>query len=69
MSQPATPEVSAPDQAPSNISTTAHANQLNAQLQSATPTSAASPAADMAKDVVMSDRTSDRHAVSRPLQL
>lgn len=58
------PEATASDQAPSNISATAHAYQSIQHQQSSTPTSAASPAADMAKDIVMSDRTPDRPAVS-----
>lgn len=65
MSQPATPEVTAPDQAPSNTGAAAHSYQHSLQQpQATTPTSAASPAADMAKDVTMSDRTPDRPVVS-----
>ena len=59
------PEATAPDQAASNVSAAAHAYQSIQHQQSSTPTSAASPAADIAKDIVMSDRTPDRPAVSR----
>jgi hypothetical protein len=65
MSQPATPDITAPDQAPSSTSAAAHAYQHSLQPQSTTPTSAASPAADTAKDILMSDRTPDRPAVSQ----
>jgi hypothetical protein len=65
MSQPATPDITAPDQAPSSTSAAAHAYQHSLQPQSTTPTSAASPAADTVKDTLMSDRTPDRPAVSQ----
>jgi hypothetical protein len=68
MSQPATPDVPASDQTPLGLGMAAHAYQPAMQQQSATPTSAASPAADMVKDVVMSDRTPDRPAVGQPPQ-
>jgi COMPASS component SDC1 len=67
MSEAATPDVPVTEQAPS-ISAAAHAYQLAMNQQSTTPTSTASPAAqvqaqDMARDVVMSDGTPDRPAV------
>jgi len=65
MSQSGTPADFPAGEQPPSISAAAHAYQLAMQPnQSATPTSVASPAApEMAKDVIMSDRTPDRAVV------
>jgi hypothetical protein len=68
MSEAATPDVPAAEQPPS-ISAAAHAYQIAMNQQSTTPTSTASPTAQIAdtpRDVVMSDNTPDRPAVSIP---
>jgi COMPASS component SDC1 len=68
MSQPNTPDVTAQEQVPASISAAAHAYQVAMQQQSATPppaTPAPLPQAlDSIKDVVMTDGTPDRPAVS-----
>jgi COMPASS component SDC1 len=69
MSQPNTPELTAQEQVPASISAAAHAYQLAMQQQSATPPAVITPAPqvqapDSTKDVVMTDGTPDRPAVS-----
>jgi COMPASS component SDC1 len=74
MSQPATPEVAVEEPTTSSISAAAHAYQVSKQQQSATPpppppTTTPAPHAqvhppDSTKDVVMTDGTPDRPAVS-----
>jgi COMPASS component SDC1 len=69
MSQPNTPDVTAQEQVPASINAAAHAYQLAMQQQSATPPAAITPAPqvpapDSTKDVVMTDGTPDRPAVS-----
>jgi COMPASS component SDC1 len=69
MSQPNTPDVTAQEQVPASISAAAHAYQVAMQQQSATPPPAITPAPlaqalDSIKDVVMTDGTPDRPAVS-----
>jgi hypothetical protein len=69
MSQPNTPDVTAQEQVPASISAAAHAYQVAMQQQSATPPAATTPAPlpqalDSTKDVIMTDGTPDRPAVS-----
>jgi COMPASS component SDC1 len=69
MSQPNTPDVTAQEQVPASMSAAAHAYQVAMQQQSATLPAATTPApvphvVDSAKDVVMTDGTPDRPAVS-----
>jgi COMPASS component SDC1 len=75
MSQPNIPEVPEQEQVPASISAAAHAYQVAMQQQAATPpvvmipapqaqAQAQAPATDCTKDVVMTDGTPDRPAVS-----
>ena len=75
MSQPNVPEVTEQEQVPASISAAAHAYQVAMQQQAATPPAvmipapqaqaqAQAPAPDSTKDVVMTDGTPDRPAVS-----
>lgn len=66
MSKATIPDIPVAEQPPS-ITAAAHAYQIAMNQQSTTPTSTASPTAqiaDMPKDVVMSDNTPDRPAVN-----
>ena len=71
MSQPDTPDVTGQEQAPASIMAAAHAYQVAMQQQSASPAAAATtpaplaPVLDSAKDIVMTEATPDRPAVSR----
>ena len=69
MSQPNQTEATAPDSTPSSISAAAHAYQVAMQQQSSTPGSTPAQISDTTRDVVMTDNTPDRPAVSRYNQL
>jgi len=69
MSQPDAPDVTAQEQIPASMTAAAHAYQTAMQQQSATPPAAHIPATmppvlDATKDVVMTEGTPDRPAVS-----
>jgi len=69
MSPRDTPDVSMPDSSSTSISAAAHTYQLAMSQQSATPTSAASPATqipDSTRDVVMNDSAFDLPASPAP---
>lgn len=69
MSQPDVPDVAAQEPIPASISAAAHAYQVAMQQQSsstppAVPAQAQVPAPDPTRDVLMTDGTPDRPAVS-----
>lgn len=69
MSESSPPDVTAQEQVPASISAAAHAYQVAMQQPSATPPAATTPAPmaqapETTKDVVMTDGTTDRPAVS-----